>query len=131
MPRGQRNGHDACSRGWQKFDLEAASAANTESGRLAKNRAIKILGLDDGIEDILITLGKQYHLIRPMEQTPTIFLYVALDREIGQSRAGPGSGEERSNTLPLKVLPRFVPPAGGPKQVGTGKSALNHPLTNP
>ena len=67
--------------GGGKFDLEAASAANTEVVR-AKNRAIQMLGLDDSIEDILITLGKQYHLIRPMEKTPTIFLYVALDKKV-------------------------------------------------
>lgn len=67
--------------GGGKFDLEAASAANTEVVR-AKNRAIQMLGLDDVIEDILITLGKQYHLIRPMEKSPAIFLYVALDRKI-------------------------------------------------
>ena len=65
--------------GGGKLDLEAASAANTEVVR-AKNRAIQTLGLNDKIEDILITLGKQYHLIRPMEKTPTVFLYVALDR---------------------------------------------------
>lgn len=74
--------------GGGKFDLEAASAANTEVVR-AKNKAIQMLGLDDKIEDILITLGKQYHLIRPMEKTPTIFLYVALDKKVanlGMSR---------------------------------------------
>lgn len=74
--------------GGGKFDLEAASAANTEVVR-AKIRAIEMLGLNDSIEDILITLGKQYHLIRPMEKTPTIFLYVALDKKLanlGMSR---------------------------------------------
>lgn len=62
-----------------KFDLEAAGAANTEVVR-AKNSAIKALGLDDAIEDILITLGGQYHLIRPLAANPAIFVYVALDR---------------------------------------------------
>lgn len=63
-----------------KFDLEAAGAANTEVVR-AKNAAMKMLGLgDDHIEDILITLGTQYHLIRPLASSPTVFLYIALDR---------------------------------------------------
>ena len=48
----------------------------------AKNQAINVLGLNDSIEDILITLGKQFHLIRPLEKTPTVFLYVALDRKV-------------------------------------------------
>lgn len=66
--------------GGGKLDLEAASAANTEVVR-SKNSAIKLLGLNDAIEDILISLGKQYHLIRPLEHAPSVFLYVALDRK--------------------------------------------------
>ncbi|NPD17747.1 roadblock/LC7 domain-containing protein [Xinfangfangia sp. D13-10-4-6] len=62
-----------------KFDLEAAGAANTEVVR-AKNAAMQALGLDDHIEDILITLGTQLHLIRPLTSNPAIFVYVALDR---------------------------------------------------
>ncbi len=68
------------SEGGENFDLEGASAANTEVVR-AKHNAIKHLGLKDNIEDILITLGKQLHLIRPLEKTPTAFLYVALDKK--------------------------------------------------
>lgn len=63
-----------------KMDLETAGAVNTEVVR-AKLQAIETLGLDDAIEDILITLGKQYHLIRPLEKNPAIFLYVALDKK--------------------------------------------------
>jgi predicted regulator of Ras-like GTPase activity (Roadblock/LC7/MglB family) len=62
-----------------KFDLEAAGAANTEVVR-AKNKAMQALGLDDHIEDILITLGTQLHLIRPLTSNPAIFVYVALDK---------------------------------------------------
>ncbi|MBF9036223.1 roadblock/LC7 domain-containing protein [Rhodobacterales bacterium HKCCE2091] len=62
-----------------KFDIEAAGAANTEVVR-AKNEAMKALGLDDAIEDILISLGTQLHLIRPLESNPLVFVYVALDR---------------------------------------------------
>lgn len=38
------------------------------------------LGLKDAVEDILITLGKQYHIIRPLRSRSTLFFYVALDR---------------------------------------------------
>lgn len=63
-----------------KFDIEAAGAANTEVVR-AKNEAMQALGLEDSIEDILITLGTQMHLIRPLASNPMIFVYVALDRK--------------------------------------------------
>ena len=68
------------SEGGGKIDLEAASALNTQVVK-AKLQAIETLGLNDGIEDILITLGKQLHLIRPLEASPNVFLYVALDKK--------------------------------------------------
>ncbi|QBY00664.1 roadblock/LC7 domain-containing protein [Rhodophyticola sp. CCM32] len=63
-----------------KFDIEAAGAANTEVVR-AKNEAMAALDLNDSIEDILISLGTQLHLIRPLESNPMVFVYVALDRK--------------------------------------------------
>jgi predicted regulator of Ras-like GTPase activity (Roadblock/LC7/MglB family) len=68
------------SEGGGKLDLEAASALNTQVVK-AKLAAIEALKLDDQIEDILISLGKQYHLIRPLAKNPTMFLYTALDRK--------------------------------------------------
>ncbi|QHQ37336.1 roadblock/LC7 domain-containing protein [Algicella marina] len=68
------------SEGGANFDLETAGAANTEVVK-AKNSAMKALGLDDKIEDILITLGTQYHLIRPLDSNAAIFLYVALSKK--------------------------------------------------
>lgn len=65
--------------GGGSINLEVAGAGNTEVVR-AKRKAAKSLGLKDDIEDILITLGKQYHMIRPLKAKPQVFFYVALDR---------------------------------------------------
>jgi hypothetical protein len=68
--------------GSKYLNLELAAAGNTEVIR-ANMRAMAALSLDDVIEDILITLGKQYHLIRPManvDGAQNLFLYLALDR---------------------------------------------------
>lgn len=70
------------------LDLEMAAAGNTEVVR-AKRKTMKSLGLQDKIEDMLITLNKQYHLIRPLDSNDAIFIYVALDRQranLGMSR---------------------------------------------
>jgi hypothetical protein len=68
--------------GGKYLDLELASAGNTEVIR-AKMRTLASLRLDDSVEDILITLVKQYHLIRLLQSgggTRNLFLYLVLDR---------------------------------------------------
>ena len=60
-------------------NLEVAAAGNTEVLR-AKRKVANALKLNDTIEDVLISLGKQYHLIRPLESNQKLFLYVVLDR---------------------------------------------------
>ncbi len=60
-------------------DLEAAAAGNTEVVR-AKLKTMRSLGLNDVIEDMLITLGKHYHIIRPMSRKEGVFIYFVLDR---------------------------------------------------
>ena len=67
------------TQGGGSIDLELAAAGNTEVVR-SKRRVAQALNLNDTIEDILITLGKQYHLIRPLEGNDKIFLYLVLER---------------------------------------------------
>ncbi|MER6809823.1 hypothetical protein ACQPZ8_02525 [Actinomadura nitritigenes] len=63
------------------LDLNVAAAGNTEVVR-AKLRTIEQLGIKEEIEDILISLSAQYHLIRPVtgRKGKGLFLYMALDR---------------------------------------------------
>jgi hypothetical protein len=61
------------------LNLEVAAAGNTDVVR-SKLRVMKELGLKDQIDDILITLGTQYHLIRLLPKSQNLFVYIALDR---------------------------------------------------
>ncbi|MFD5828915.1 hypothetical protein [Lentzea sp. NPDC060358] len=65
------------------LNLEVAAAGNTEVVR-SKQRVINALKLNDEIEDILITLNRQYHLIRLLKGQrgdSMLFLYLVLDRD--------------------------------------------------
>ncbi|MGA5067901.1 hypothetical protein ACPB9E_29675 [Streptomyces exfoliatus] len=68
--------------GGKELDLNVAAAGNTDVVR-AKVRAMEMLGLNDEIEDILITLGQHYHLIRLLKGRGTngLFLYLALHKD--------------------------------------------------
>ena len=59
------------------FDLAAASAYNSEMVK-QKMKIMKALSLKTTLEDMLITLGDQIHVIRMVN--PTTFIYLAVDR---------------------------------------------------
>ncbi len=67
--------------GSRDFDMTVAAAGNTDVVR-AKLRTIEMLGLREGIEDILVTLTDQYHLIRPLTSRSGqgMFLYLTLSK---------------------------------------------------
>jgi len=61
------------------ISLEIAAAGNTEVVR-SKRKTMKALNMNDQIEDMLITLGRQYHLIRPLSSNDALFIYLVLDK---------------------------------------------------
>ena len=67
--------------GSEELDLTVAAAANTDVVR-AKIRTVEMLNMRDRIEDILVTLNGQYHLICPLagRSGKGLFLYLALLR---------------------------------------------------
>ena len=65
--------------GGPSLNLEVAAAGNTEVVR-AKRKTMKNLDLKDAIEDILITLNRQYHLIRMLHSNEALFFYLVLDK---------------------------------------------------
>ncbi len=60
-----------------EMDLAAAGASVMLK---ARRTTIKTLGLADEIDDLLVTLTSQLHIIRPLASRPSIFLYMVVDR---------------------------------------------------
>ncbi|WP_245618360.1 hypothetical protein [Deinococcus misasensis] len=65
--------------GGSGVNLELAAAGNTDVVK-AKMRTMKSLGISGGIEDILITLDSQYHIIY-LVPGQTLFLYLVLQKD--------------------------------------------------
>lgn len=61
-------------------DLELAAAGASVMLR-ARRATVKTLGLDDEVEDLLVTLSTQLQIIRPLSHNPTVFIYLIVDKE--------------------------------------------------
>lgn len=63
------------------FDLEVAAAGNSNVVR-AKLATMRDLGITDSVDDILITLTTQYHLINVLNTDASrgLFIYLALNK---------------------------------------------------
>lgn len=60
------------------FDIELACAGNSEVIK-AKMATMRSLGLEGNIQDILITLSDQIHIIGMVPDQPELAIYLAMD----------------------------------------------------
>ena len=65
--------------GNDRRNLEKVGHGNTAVIR-AERDMMEFLGVQGHLEDILITLGDHYHILRPIESKGNLFLNVILDR---------------------------------------------------
>lgn len=82
------------------IDLELAAAGNTEVVR-ANIKTLQALGLKDRIEDMLITLGSQYHIITLMNDKPGLFLFTVLDKSKSNLALGRRKCSEMAKTVQI------------------------------
>ena len=64
------------------IDLEYASAGNTELYH-AKQKIMKALNINESIEDFLITLETQYHILMPCPNINGTFIYFVMSKDHG------------------------------------------------
>jgi predicted regulator of Ras-like GTPase activity (Roadblock/LC7/MglB family) len=76
------NGMTLGTVGGRNLDMELAGAGTTEVVRSERN-IIHDLGLDEQIEDLLVSLERQYHLVRMCQHHEDVFIYLVIDRSDG------------------------------------------------
>jgi serine/threonine protein kinase len=74
-----QSGEMLAAEGGKGINLQAVGAANAEIIR-AKQKAVQLMGVEDHIDDVLVSMGSQLHMIRPLATNSEAFLFVALDR---------------------------------------------------
>jgi hypothetical protein len=68
--------------GGRNLDMELAGAGTTEVVRSERN-VIHDLEIGGDIEDMLISLEDQYHLVRMCGKHENVFIYLVIDRDQG------------------------------------------------
>ncbi len=65
-------------------DIELQTAAAGYAELFRRERAtVEKLALDDHLEDVLITLDREYHILRAIAVRPSLCIYVVIDRRVG------------------------------------------------
>lgn len=68
--------------GGARLNVEIAAAGNCQVVK-AKMATMAELGIKGAIQDMLITLDDQIHLIRPLRRGESMFMYLAIDKTKG------------------------------------------------
>ncbi|HLZ45155.1 MAG TPA: response regulator [Gemmatimonadales bacterium] len=95
VPSGMTLG-EAC--GSPSFNMELAAAMAADLVR-AQLKGMGTMKLDDKLQDIMVTLGKQYHVIRFLGAPQDSFLYLVLARE----RANLGMARHQLAKIALRI----------------------------
>lgn len=61
------------------INMDIAAGGATEAVR-AKLATMNLLGLSDTIDDMIITLSTQHHIVRPLTRNPKVFLYLIVNK---------------------------------------------------
>jgi predicted regulator of Ras-like GTPase activity (Roadblock/LC7/MglB family) len=76
------NGMTLGTVGGRDLDMELAGAGTTEVVR-SEHNIINDLGLNERVEDLLISLNSQYHLVRMCQRHDDVFIYLVINRDKG------------------------------------------------
>ena len=95
------NGMTLGTVGGRNLDMELAGAGTTEVVRSERN-IVHDLGLDERIEDLLVSLKSQYHLVRMCENHEDVFIYLVINRDKGNLGLARRSIDQIDEQLELK-----------------------------